>query len=141
MAFALDVSPNDRQNIIFIDAFDMERAGGAAALNERKNRILVVASASHFDASLSPDIGFIDLDNPARSAHRRKLASAHRFPDAVSKEPDGFHASAKGALKLASADAFLGRAKQIDRLKPDVQLDVARLENGPHANGEGLRQA
>src|SRR5271165_1674812 len=113
----------------------------AAALNERKNRILVVASASHFDASLSPDIGFIDLDNPARSAHRRKLASAHRFPDAVSKEPDGFHASAKGALKLASADAFLGRAKQIDRLKPDVQLDVARLENGPHANGEGLRQA
>ena len=57
----------------------------------------------------------------------------------MAEEPCGFHAPAEGALKLATAEMpFLLAAKQINGLKPNVQLDMAGLKNGPHADGEGL---
>jgi len=52
--------------------------------------------------------------------------------------PRSFHAHAKGALKLAGADAFLRRAHEIHRLKPDAKRRVAVLENGAHLDGKGL---
>ena len=54
----------------------------------------------------------------------------------VAHKPRGFHAHGKGALKLAGADAFLGRAHQVDRLKPVAQRRVAILKDAAHLHGE-----
>ncbi len=58
--------------------------------------------------------------------------------NAVSKVPSGFHAAAKGPLKLAGADAFLGRAKQMDGLEPQPKRQMAVLKDRAHPHGEGL---
>jgi hypothetical protein len=42
-------------------------------------------------------------------------------------------------LKLAGADPVLVAADQVDRLKPEAERDLARLEYRPHADGERLR--
>ena len=50
----------------------------------------------------------------------------------------GFHAATKGPLKLAGRYAFLGRAKQVDSLKPQAKRQVAIFKDGAHTHGEGL---
>src|SRR4051812_20175613 len=52
--------------------------------------------------------------------------------------PSGFHAAAERSLKLAGRNAFLGRAKQMDRLKPEPQRQMAILENRANPNREWL---
>ena len=52
------------------------------------------------------------------------------------QEPRGFQGDTKDAMQLVAADALLRSANQVDRLKPDVHLDVAGLENGPDLDGE-----
>jgi hypothetical protein len=56
----------------------------------------------------------------------------------MSKVPSGLHAAAKGPLKLAGGDTFLAAAKQVDRLKPEPQREVAILENRADTHGKGL---
>ena len=58
--------------------------------------------------------------------------------DTVSKVPSGFHAALKRPLKLAGRYAFLGRAKQMDRLKPQAQRQMAVLEDRADPHREGL---
>jgi hypothetical protein len=138
VAFALNILANERQNLVFGRVLDMERTSRAAALNQSKNGVLMPRSLADFEAVFLADEGFINFNGRTFAAHGRKGAVAHCFTDAVSEKPCGFHAPAKSALKLTSANALLGRTKQIDRLKPDVQLDVAGLENSSHADGERL---
>jgi hypothetical protein len=86
-------------------------------------------------------IGFVRLDNHILAAKRTgifDLQHGHRFSDTVPEEPCGFKAAAKRAVKLASRNALLTAAHHVDRLQPDMEWDVARLENGPHAHCEGL---
>ena len=52
--------------------------------------------------------------------------------------PSGFHAAAERPLKLAGRYAFLGRTKQVDGLKPQMQLQVAFLKDGAEADCELL---
>ena len=54
----------------------------------------------------------------------------------MAHEPCGFEGDAKNPVKLVAADALLGRAKQEDRLQPDMQLDMAGLENGADLDSE-----
>ena len=79
---------------------------------------------------------------PPRSCQRhpagRRRHRSHREADAVAKVPRGFHAAAERPLKLAGRDAFLARAKQVDRLKPQPQRHVAVLEDGADTHGKGL---
>ena len=138
VSFAVQICANDWHNVVFLDALDMEGTGRAATLHKGKDRVLVASAALDLKALFPSDIGFVDLDNSARSAHGRKLAGSHSLADAMAEEPSGFQATAESALKLASADALLARAEQIDCLKPDIQLHMAGLENGSHADGEWL---
>jgi hypothetical protein len=85
------------------------------------------------------DPSLISLDSFASATNRASAAAAaHHFADAMPKEPRSFHATAEGALQLARRDAFLGRANEVDRLKPDMHRDVAGLEHAAHADGERL---
>jgi hypothetical protein len=47
----------------------------------------------------------------------------------VAHEPCGLHAYTQYALKLACADAFLGRAHEMNGLKAKTQRHMAVLEN------------
>src|SRR5262249_29476366 len=44
----------------------------------------------------------------------------------------------EGSVKLVAADALFAGAKQVDRLQPDVQRDVAGLHDGADGHGERL---
>jgi hypothetical protein len=54
------------------------------------------------------------------------------------QEPCGFHAAIEGPLNLASADAFLARANELNGLKPQMQRKVAILKNATYADSERL---
>ncbi len=71
------------------------------------------------DRANSVSFGFHDHASAAQRAGGRQRS--HRMADTVSKVPSGFHAALKRPLKLAGRYAFLGRAKQMDRLKPQAQ--------------------
>jgi hypothetical protein len=86
----------------------------------------------------SAHIGGVRFKEHAFAAQRTKRAIIHRRADAVSKEPSGFHAALKHPLNLASRNALLARAHQMDGLQPEVQLQVRGLKDGPHAHGERL---
>src|SRR6202042_3665390 len=62
----------------------------------------------------------------------------HNLADAVDEEPSGFHAAIEGPLDLAGADALLAAADELDRLQPQVQREMAVLEDAADPHGEGL---
>jgi hypothetical protein len=80
------------------------------------------------------------LDGLAGAAQRPlgAINRGHGMADTVPEEPSGFHPDAQGPLKLAGRNTFLGRAKQIDSLKPNSQGGMAGLENGADPDGKGL---
>ena len=79
------------------------------------------------------------LHNLASATQRAKAARRrHGEADTVAKVPSRFHAAAQRALKLAGRNTFLGRAKQVDGLKPQAQRKVAVLKDGANADRERL---
>jgi len=58
--------------------------------------------------------------------------------DTMSKVPSRFQATAERPLKLAGREAFLGRAKQMDGLKPEPQGQMAVLKYRAHPHRERL---
>jgi hypothetical protein len=62
----------------------------------------------------------------------------HRFANAMGEEPSGFHAAFEHPLNLPGADPLLAGAHQVDDLQPQMQRQMAVLEDGPHPYGEGL---
>jgi hypothetical protein len=83
-------------------------------------------------------VSLVGFHGHACAAQLASIRRGHCMANPVAHEPRGFHPHAQGALKLAGADAFLGRAHQVDRLKPIAQRRMAVLEDGPHLHGEGL---
>ena len=73
------------------------------------------------------------------SAHGRELAGAHRFADAMRHEPRGFESDAQECGEAGcELMPFFDSSNQEHRLQPDVQRDVAALEDGADFDGEGL---
>lgn len=56
----------------------------------------------------------------------------------MAHEPGGFEGHAQGPVKLVGADALLAGGNQEDSLQPEMQLDVAGLEDGSNLDGKGL---
>ena len=63
-----------------------------------------------------------------------RIASRIRWP----RNHAGFKSDAQHALKLASANALLAGAKQVNRLQPLAQRHVAQIEDGPDLHRELL---
>ena len=121
----------------------MEGTDGPAALHQGHDGTLAGVSrlallGAGGDVVLGTVVGLVGFHDAALAAHRREVAVAHRFADAVRHEPCGFQGHVQSAVKLVARNALLGRAEQVDRLQPDVQLDVAALEHGADLDGEGL---
>ena len=89
-------------------------------------------------ALLVDGVGFVRLDDLAFAAEWATTTFVHRQPDAMHQKPCGFHAPAQSALYPAGRDAFFARANQVDRLKPNMQRNVARFENRPHPHRKRL---
>lgn len=86
--------------------------------------------------------GFICFDGLTGAAQGTNIAAgSHGEADAMAKVPSGFHSAAQGPLKLTARNAFLARAKQMDRLQPETKRKMAILENGADLDGEGLAAA
>ena len=88
---------------------------------------------------LAADIGHVRLDGLAfatkRASCRRGL---HDLADAVRQEPSGLHAAIEHPLDLAGADALLAGAHQVDGLQPQMQREMAVLEDRADPHREGL---
>jgi hypothetical protein len=83
--------------------------------------------------------GHVRLDGLAFAAERGGVVRRlHDLADAVHEEPSGFHAAIERPLYLAGRDAFLRATNELDGLQPQVQREVAILEDRADANREGL---
>ena len=144
---AVNVSLQDRHNILRLQAINHHAAHLAAgAVNETQHFVLVGVAptlllALGLHVTVNADKGFIHFDNPAVGAENQPVAILHGFADTMPHEPCGFKGHAQGTMQLILADALLARANQEHRLKPDMQLDVAGLEDGPDLHGEWLATA
>lgn len=121
---------------------ERHRTDIAAALNEAKHFGVVAATAEAGRAlglARPSQFGFVSLNGLASATQWANVASrCHRQPNAVAQKPCRLHAAIEHSLNLASADAFLARAHQVNDLKPQVQGQVRGLKNGPHAHRERL---
>lgn len=80
--------------------------------------------------------GFVGFHGLASAAHGFGRAGVHSEPDTMAEVPRGLEAATEHALKLAGADAFLGRAEQVDRLKPQIEREMAVLKDRSDPHGE-----
>ena len=138
MAFARKVFAHERRDAGDGRAVNVERARRAAALHKGQDRVLVASASANDRALFAANEGFIDFDGLAFPAQWRHAADAHGLTDAMAHEPRGFEGHAKGPVKLVRADPFLGRANQVHRLEPKTKSNMARFEDGPDFDGEGL---
>ena len=119
---------------------DMEAANPPVALDQRQHgslgRNLALAVCR-----LATNEGLVAFDNLICAAERIGRINSefsHCLSDAVSEEPRGFQTTAEGSMKLTGGDALFRRAKQVDRLKPDMHRDMAGLKYRPHPHRERL---
>lgn len=82
------------------------------------------------------DESLIDFDNATVATHESQVARPHGLANAVGHEPSGLEGNAQGPVQLVRANALLAGTEKEDRLKPDMQFDVARLEDGPYLDGK-----
>lgn len=88
------------------------------------------------NAAVVANKGLIDFDGSATGTKRRQITRAHGFANAMPHEPSGFQGNAQSAMKLVGADTLLAGGNKEDGLEPQMQLDVARFEDGANLNGE-----
>ena len=116
---------------------DVKRADMAIALDQRKDRFLVVVAAVDLPSRLATDESLIRFDGAAVAANQTAII-LHGFADTMGQEPRRLDSDAKGALQLVRADALLARRNQEDGLQPDMHRDVTGLKYGSDLDGKGL---
>jgi hypothetical protein len=147
-AFLGDVLANDAGHLGGIGTLDVERANLAATLDQREDAALEAGVLSGIFAAAGlrgtvgrqvAKVGFVNLHDLASAAQRATLAAfGHGVSDTVGQVPSGLHAALEHALDLTGADALLGRAHEVDDLKPQVQRQVAILKDRANADSERL---
>jgi hypothetical protein len=141
VALKRDVAGHDAAQIVGPDVGHVERTNLAAALDQRHDGLFLGGRQEGLAGRFAADIGFVHFHNPIGPAHRfgeQAAIGLHCLPDAMGEEPCGFHAAFEHALNLAGADPLLAGAHQVDDLQPQMQRQVAVLEDGPHPYREGL---
>lgn len=126
------------------------RADAAMVKHDRPDIAAAFDKAQNLDVGLAtartlPGLGrfahfhIVDFDGLAFAAHRAKVAArCHHEANTVAKVPSGFHAAIEGALKLAGAEALLAGGNELDRLQPQMEREVAILENAADPYRKGL---
>jgi len=140
-AFALDVARHDAPQTVCRDRRDVEGAHLALALDQRKHRHFVGWRQEGFARRLAAHVGFVNLDGDASATKPIRENAAifgHGLADTMSGEPSGFHAAIEHALDLPGRDALLAATKQVNDLEPQVERQVAILENRPDPYREVL---
>ena len=99
---------------------------------KRKHRHFVGWWKKGFTRRLPAHVGLVHFDGHASAAKPVSEYAAifgHGFADTMPQEPSGFHAAIEHPLDLPGRNAFLATAKQMDDLEPEVEGQVAILEN------------
>ncbi len=118
---------------------DMEGGNTTLTLDQRNNRFLAGRLFVRTVLRLTANIGFVGFNKLSFAAHTfRQFALPHCLTNAMAHEPRGFEGYAEGPVKLVATDSLFGRAQQEHRLKPNMQLNMAGLEDGSHLNRKGL---
>ena len=138
-AFVVHVLADDAHGGLMVKE---RRADIAATFHKaHDNRVMSATAEASRTLRLARmgQLSLVSLHNLASAAQRAdRTIRSHRKANAVAQMPSRFHAAAERPLKLAGGDAFLGRAKQMDGLKPEPKRKLAVLENRSHANRERL---
>jgi len=143
VAVGVDLLRQHRLEVLAGHVGNVDRAKLAAALDQgddlvhcvvRRAAVLALARFAFFRAP----VGFVRLDNLASAAKRSLGIGLHRSADSMRHEPRRFVGHAKGAVQLMAAHALLAAAQKVHGLQPDVERDMATLENGADCRGELL---
>ena len=103
--------------------------------------MVVSASTLHadwLDRFVVTDKGLINLNHAAPYTEQRECPFPHGLANTVAHEPCRLKRYPERAMKLVRADALLATRHQKDPLQPDIQLEVAGLENGADLDRERL---
>ena len=138
--FLGDVSPQDRGNRGSAQIVDDHAARTAGrAVNQRQDLMLLRRAALGLRLTLvGADKGFVGFDAAATLTERRKISRAHGFADAMPKEPRTLERAAESAMQLIRADPLLAGRDQENRLQPEPQRNVTRLEDRPDLDRKRL---
>jgi len=141
LALGRSVAAEYRVQAIGADVRHVEGTSTAVALDQRQNRPHVAGAGVNLGPSLAANIGQVGFESFTFAAHGRAdsaVRGLHDLADAVGQEPSGLHAAIEGPLDLPGADPLLAATDQLDGLEPQMQREVAVLENRADADGEGL---
>ncbi len=87
------------------------------------------------------DESFVRLNKFALAAERPGVVNMevhHRLAEAMRQEPCGLQGDAEHAAELVGAHTLLAGAKQVHCLQPDMQFNMAGLEDGADLDSKGL---
>jgi hypothetical protein len=125
-----------------IGAADRHRYSASTTLAHSKNRRLADRATARFELLVfvlilfdPADIGFVNFDDPAKFA---QVLTAAGFPQTVEHEPSRFLRNPDFLGELHGRNALARRHKQVHRVNPLVQRNVAALEDRPGAHREVL---
>ena len=141
VALLIDVASHDAAKPVGRNRRYMERAHLALALNKGEYGMLLCGWQEGFAGRLAAHVGFVDLNRDASAAKAiREDATVigHGLTDTVAEEPSGFHAAIEHPLDLPGRNALLAGAKQMNDLQPQMQRQMAVLENRADPHREGL---
>lgn len=125
-----DVGADDGHEMGGRGAIDVEGPGGAAALDQRQQGVLVSVPAANGHVAFLSNERLVDFHDLALAAERHELANPHSLAQPVRHEPSRLVGDAQHAVDLVAAHALLAGAEKMSGLEPEVQLNVAGLEYG-----------
>src|SRR5262249_28948338 len=133
-----DVLLHDRPKGLGGHALNVEGTHLPAALVNGKHLALLAEMRALALFLSAADVGLVGLDDPLRAfATENDVGSvAHRLANPVPHEPRSLQGDPESAVELVRTDALLAGGHKVDRLEPQVQLDVAVFEDGPDTHGK-----
>lgn len=135
---ALDLVGQDGADVLRVRPLDMEGPEFSATFNQAENSALMAVTALLLAAFLLADESFVGFHILALAADWGADRRPHGLADAMRHEPRGFEGHPEGAVQLVAADSLLAAAHQEHRLQPEMQRNVAGLENSSDLDGERL---
>lgn len=139
LAFGRSMAAQNRVQGVGANVRHVEGPCRAVTLDQRQNRPHVAGAGVNLGSRLAANIGQVRLKGTTFTSHRRAnaiLGRLHDFADSMGQEPSGLHAAIEGPLNLAGRDALLACGNELDGLEPQVQREMAVLEDAADPHGD-----